>query len=243
MGENTMFGKFGLPVLLLFTLCSTVFAENRAEYNRANYTKFEYKIPMRDGVKLFTAVYQPTDRSKEYPILLLRTPYSIGPYGADNYKGSLGPHEAFEKEGFIFVFQDVRGKFMSEGQFVNMRPHHPNKKRDRDIDESTDTYDTIEWLIDRIDGHNGKVGQWGVSYPGFYTSAGAIDSHPALKAVSPQAPIGDWFWDDFHRHGAFILSMGFNFFSTHGQEREAPRCLIYKCYHSHDPSVGQHLSV
>ena len=217
-----MFKQFGLPILVLFTLSSSVEADERADYIRANYAKFEYKIPMRDGVTLFTAVYQPNDRSKDYPVLLCRTPYSLGVYGADRYRSSLGPHEAFEKEGFIFAFQDVRGKYMSHGEFVNMRPHNPNKKNNQDIDESTDTHDTIEWLLAHLENHNGKVGQWGISYPGFYTSAGAIDSHPALKAVSPQAPIADWFWDDFHHHGAFILNMGFNFFSTFGQKREEP---------------------
>ena len=166
---------------------------------------------MCDGVTLFTSVYIPNDHSKKYPFLLLRTPYTVRPYGADQYKDSLAPTEEFEKEGFIFVFQDVRGRYMSGGTFVHMRPHVSDKKSDRDIDESTDTYDTIEWLLNHNENHNGKVGQWGISYPGFYTSAGAIDSHPALKAISPQAPVGDWFWDDWHRHGAFILNMAFDF--------------------------------
>jgi len=213
-------------VLLLLQVASSIIwadelGNERAEYIRANYTKFEYKIPMRDGMKLFTAVYLPNDHSQKYPILLIRTPYSVSPYGVDRYKKGLGPYEEFEKEGFIFVFQDVRGKFMSEGEFVNMRPHNPNKKSNRDVDESTDTYDTIEWLLENINNHNDKVGQWGISYPGFYSSAGMIDSHPALKAVSPQAPIADWFWDDMHHHGAFILNMTFNFFSSFGQKRDS----------------------
>lgn len=198
---------------------SVTYADNidRAEYIRSNYSKYEYHIPMQDGVKLFTAVYIPYDNSIEYPILLFRTPYSVGPYGSDQYKKGLGPHEAFEKEGFIFVFQDVRGQFMSEGEFVNMRPHIPTKKVKQEIDESTDTYDTIEWLLNNIKNHNNKVGMWGISYPGFYCSAGMINSHPALKAVSPQAPIADWFWDDMHHHGAFILNLSFNFFSNFGR--------------------------
>ena len=194
----------------------------RAEYIRANYSKFEYRIPMRDGTHLFTSVYTPNRPSEgPFPILLFRTPYDVGPYGANRYKRTLGPHAAFEKEGFIFVFQDVRGKYMSEGEFLNMRPHLA-KKGPRDFDESTDTYDTIEWLLKNLENHNGKVGQWGVSYPGFYTSAGAVDSHPALKAISPQAPIADWFWDDMHHHGAFVLGMAFNFFSSFGQPRPEP---------------------
>ncbi|QSQ15629.1 CocE/NonD family hydrolase [Myxococcus landrumensis] len=196
----------------------------RIERIRSRYTKFEYRIPMRDGVKLFTSVYAPVDASpnKRYPILLVRTPYSVGPYGADRYPQRLGPTEAFEKEGYIFVFQDVRGQHMSEGEFVNVRPHNPKKRGPKETDESSDTYDTIDWLVKRVPHNNGRVGQWGISYPGFYASAGAIDSHPALKAVSPQAPIGDWFWDDMHRHGAFNLSLAFSFFSGFGKPRPAP---------------------
>ncbi|MBN2315590.1 MAG: CocE/NonD family hydrolase [Sedimentisphaerales bacterium] len=195
-------------------------ADNRADYIRENYTKYEKRIPMRDGVKLFTAIYTPNDTSKKYPILLLRTPYSISPYGPDQYRSSISPHEEFEKEGFIFVYQDVRGRFMSEGEFVHMRPHVADKKSKSDIDESTDTYDTIEWLVEHVPNHNGKVGQWGISYPGFYTSAGAIDSHPALKAVSPQAPVSDFYWDDVYHHGAFMLSHWFGFLNRVPQRRK-----------------------
>jgi len=191
--------------------------DERADYIRTNYSKYEYRIPMRDGIKLFTAAYIPNDRSKTYPILLFRTPYTITPYGADQYKSWLGPDEEFEKDGYIFVLQDVRGRLMSEGEFVDMRPHNPAKKSDKDIDESTDTYDTIEWLINNIENNNGKVGQWGISYPGFYCSAGMIDTHPALKAVSPQAPISDWFWDDWHHHGALFLSASFDFLYRFGE--------------------------
>lgn len=208
-----------VTLTLMIVGLPTAFAaesDDRAEYIRSHYAKYEYLIPMRDGVRLFTAVYAPYDKSEKYPILLLRTPYSVSPYGADNYRGRLGPHEAFEKEGFIFVFQDVRGQFMSEGEYVNMRPHMPDKRGPQDIDESTDTYDTIEWLINNVENHNGRVGMWGISYPGFYCSAGVIDSHSALKAVSPQAPIADWFWDDMHHHGAFILNLSFSFFAHFG---------------------------
>jgi len=194
----------------------------RAEAIRSQYSKFEYRIPMRDGKRLFTAVYVPLDASpnKSYPILLVRTPYSVAPYGLDRYRQRLGPTEEFEKDGFIFVFQDVRGRHMSEGTFVNMTPHQASKKgRDR-VDESSDTFDTIDWLIKNIPHNNSRVGQWGISYPGFYTAAGAIDSHPALKAISPQAPIADW-WrgDDMHRWGAFNLQMAFGFFSNFGRAR------------------------
>ena len=196
-------------------------ADPRAEFIRSSYTKFEHRIPMRDGKHLFTAVYTPNDRSKKVPILMTRTPYSVGPYGSDRYRQALGPTEAFEKKGYIFVFQDVRGRYLSEGEFVNMRPHQKNK-RDQEIDESSDTYDTIDWLLENLEGHNGKVGLWGNSYPGFYSAAGMIDSHPALKAVSPQAPIADWFWDDMHHHGAFTLPLAFNFFSSFGRPRPEP---------------------
>lgn len=197
----------------------------RADYIREHYTKFEYRIPMRDGKRLFTAVYVPNDadRKKTYPVLMVRTPYSIAPYGADQYKGMLGPTAEYEKEGYIFAFQDVRGTYMSEGEFLNMRPHIDVKRGSNDVDESSDTYDTIDWLIRHLPQQNGKFGQWGISYPGFYTSAGAIDSHPALKAISPQAPIADWFrGDDMHRNGALNLSMAFTFFHSFGVPRPEP---------------------
>jgi len=206
-------------VLPLIAASALAEGDPRGDYIRSHYAKFEYRIPMRDGARLFTAVYLPNDRSKTYPMLLFRTPYAVTPYGADRYARRLGPSKEFEREGFIFVFQDVRGRFMSEGTYVNMRPHIPNKTG-KQTDESSDTYDTISWLLKNVPGHNGRVGQWGVSYPGFYTSAGAIDSHPALKAVSPQAPIADWFWDDVHHNGAFILPLAFNFFSRFGVARE-----------------------
>jgi uncharacterized protein len=212
---------------LLLSGMAVVLADERGDYIRRHYSKFEVSIPMRDGKQLFTAIYTPntTDASKTYPILMVRTPYSVGPYGVNQYKTVLGPSPEFEKSGYIFVFQDVRGRYMSEGEFDNMRPHIDHKSADSQIDESSDTYDTIEWLLENLPGHNGRVGQWGISYPGFYTSAGAIDSHPALKAVSPQAPIADWFFDDFHRNGAFVLPMGFNFFSSFGRSRPSPTAM------------------
>jgi putative CocE/NonD family hydrolase len=176
---------------------------------------------MRDGIRLFTSVYVPNDAllGKTYPILMQRTPYSVAPYGADQYKTALGGTFDYEKEGFIFVFQDVRGKNMSEGEFVNMRPSAPAGG----TDESTDTWDTVDWMVKHIPGNNGRVGQWGVSYPGFYTAVGAINSHPALKAVSPQAPISNWFLgDDMHRNGAFNLQLAFAFFSGFGLPRPQP---------------------
>lgn len=189
----------------------------------ANYTKFEYRIPVRDGVKLFTSVYVPKDTSESYPILMSRTPYSIAPYGSDQYPTSLRVSEKYVREKFIFVFQDVRGRYMSEGVYVNVRPYLPAKNGPKDIDETTDTYDTIDWLIKNIPNNNGRVGVHGISYPGFYAGMAAIDAHPALKASSPQAPVTDWFvGDDFHHNGAFYLPHFFRFFSSFGLERPEP---------------------
>lgn len=192
------------------------------EHVKAHYTKYEYRIPMRDGKKLFTAVYVPKDQAQKYPILLTRTPYTVGPYGVDQYKADLGPSPLFGKEGYIFAYQDVRGRWMSEGEFVNMRPHIAVKK-DGEIDESTDTWDTLEWLTKHIDNNNGKAGMSGVSYPGFYTAAGMIDAHPSLKAASPQAPVIDWFvGDDWHHNGALFLPHAFNFMANFGRPRPEP---------------------
>jgi putative CocE/NonD family hydrolase len=193
------------------------------EQVKATYTKYEYRIPMRDGKRLFTAVYVPKDASKTYPMMLTRTPYSVKPYGVDQYRENLGPSALFGKAGYIFVYQDVRGRWMSEGEFVDMRPHRAVKSGPTDIDESTDTWDTIEWLTKNIPNHNGKVGMMGISYPGFYTSAGMINAHPALVACSPQAPIVDWFvGDDWHHNGALQLPHAFNFMATQGHKRPEP---------------------
>jgi hypothetical protein len=181
---------------------------------KENYTKYEYRIPMRDGLHLFTAVYVPKDSSRRYPFLLNRTPYNVGPYGVDNYRKRLGPSIEFDKSGYIFVLQDVRGRWMSEGTFVESRPHIDNKKSNKDIDDASDTYDTIEWLLKNVPNNNGNAGIWGISYPGFYTSAGIIDSHPALKAASPQAPMTDLFMgDDAYHGGAFMLAANFDFYT------------------------------
>jgi len=180
---------------------------------KEHYTKYEYRISMRDGVRLFTAVYVPKDSSHSYPFLIDRTPYSVAPYGVDQYRTQLGPSREFDKSGYIFVFQDVRGRFMSEGVFTEMRPHIDNKKSKTDVDDSSDLYDTIEWLLKNIPNNNGKAGIWGISYPGFFTSASMIDSHPALKAASPQAPMTDLFMgDDAYHGGAFMLAANFGFY-------------------------------
>ena len=151
---------------------------------------------MRDGTKLFTAIYSPKDTSRSYPILLLRTPYSCRPYGEDKFRSKIGPNEYLMKDGYIIVYQDVRGRWMSEGVYDNMRAYIPNKKG-KQFDEASDTYDTIDWLVNNVDNNNGNVGTWGISYPGFYATYSLLDAHPALKASSPQACIGDFYFDDF----------------------------------------------
>lgn len=187
-----------------------------------NYIKTEYQVEMRDGVKLFTIVYTPKDKSEKYPFLMQRTPYSIRPYG-DRMRGRLSSNDLLEKDLYIFVFQDVRGAYMSEGEFVDMRPVRSSYEGKKDVDETTDTWDTVEWLISNIDNNNGKVGMYGTSYPGFYAVMGSINAHPAMVCTSPQAPISDWFlWDDMHHNGAFTLPLCFNFFQSFGQDRPEP---------------------
>jgi uncharacterized protein len=182
---------------------------------RERYTKYEFRVPMRDGTRLFTSVYVPKDTSRTYPFLLTRTPYGVAPYGVDQYRSSLGPSQQFEKEGFIFVSQDARGRYMSEGDFKQVRPHVPDKRGPQDVDESSDTYDTIAWLLTHIPNHNGRVGMVGVSQPGFHVAASIIDAHPALKAASPQAPTADYYLgDDVYHNGAFMLGANFGFYGS-----------------------------
>lgn len=190
-----------------------------AEFDiREHYTKYEYRIPMRDGVRLFTSVFVPKDQSKTYPFLMQRTPYSVAPYGVNDYPRRLGPAPEFLKAGYIFVNQDVRGRYMSEGKWIEMTPHKPNKGP-KDFDESTDMFDTVEWLLKNVPGNNGRVGIWGNSYPGFYVSASIIDSHPAIKAASPQAPVTDlYFGDDTYHNGAFMLAANFGFYTSFKQQ-------------------------
>ncbi len=179
---------------------------------REHYTKYEYKIPMRDGVKLFTAVYVPKDQSQAWPFLFNRTPYSVGPYGVENYPSRLGPQELMTA-GYIFVSQDVRGRNMSEGNFVEESPYKENKGP-KDVDETTDMHDSIDWLLEHVPNNNGRVGIWGISYPGFYTAASIIDSHPAIKAASPEAPMVNLYGgDDAYHGGAFMLAANFGFYT------------------------------
>jgi uncharacterized protein len=204
-------------IAILLSCAAHLIAQTRPEPPdfdvKEHYTKYEYRIAMRDGVHLFTSVYVPKDTSRTYPFLINRTPYSVGPYGVDLYRPRLGPSPDFDKSGYIFVNQDVRGRYMSEGTFVEMRPHIDNKKSKADVDDSSDLYDTIDWLLKNIPNNNGNAGIWGISYPGFFTSASIIDSHPALKAASPQAPMTDLFMgDDAYHGGAFMLDANFGFY-------------------------------
>jgi hypothetical protein len=194
-------------LLLLTALVGTAFPLHAqragnpaaAEAIKARYSKLEVRIPMRDGVKLFTSIYVPRDTASDHPILMDRTPYGVAPYGADAYRTSLGPsgNPKFAAANFIFVYQDARGRYESEGAFTEMTPHKDVKKSATDVDESTDTYDTIEWLVKNVPHNNKRIGIYGTSYPGFYTTASCIDPHPALKACEPGAPMTDlWMGDD-----------------------------------------------
>lgn len=191
---------------------------------RNNYYKIERMIPMRDGVKLFTSIYIPKDTTEKHPFLFTRTPYSCFPYGENNFRDFwTGYQKLYMRENYIIVTQDVRGRFMSEGIFEDIRPFNPNKKTNQDIDEASDTYDAIDWLVKNIPSNNEKVGVFGISYPGFYSSMAALSGHPALKAVSPQAPVTDWFQgDDFHHNGAFFLLDAFSFYTRFGVPRPKP---------------------
>ncbi len=202
---------------------ATAQPEQDSAWIRDNYTKMEQYIPMRDGIKLFTSVYLPNDKSEKHPVLMVRTPYSCAPYGKDFSSRLWSGHwKYYARENYIMVIQDVRGRWMSEGEFVDVRPFN-NNKTGNDIDEASDTWDAIDWIIKNISNNNGNVGIFGVSYPGFYATMAAASHHPALKAVSPQAPVTDWFMgDDFHHNGAFFQMDGFSFYSSFGKPRPKP---------------------
>jgi putative CocE/NonD family hydrolase len=204
-----------LPLLAL--------AQKESNYVKEHYNKKDTLIRMRDGVGLYTIIYSPKDNSNAYPILMERTPYSVAPYGDTNYRRQIGPNPTLMKEQYIFVYQDVRGRYMSEGNFTEMTPHIPKKKSKKDVDESSDTYDTVDWLLKNIPNNNGKVGLYGISYPGFYASACLPDPHPAIRAVSPQAPVTDEFiGDDVNHNGAFFLLDNFSFTNYFGKARKGP---------------------
>ncbi|RYY53306.1 MAG: CocE/NonD family hydrolase, partial [Chitinophagaceae bacterium] len=189
-----------------------------------HYDKKELYITMRDGVKLFTSVLMPKDASEKHPVLMMRTPYSCAPYGEDKRPPYWNTYYRYYlREGYIIIRQDVRGRWMSEGEFENVRPFNPNKKTDKDTDEASDTYDAIDWIVKNIPNNNGNVGVFGISYPGFYSTMAALSGHPALKIVSPQAPVTEWFMgDDFHHNGAFFQMDAFRFYKGFGQPRPLP---------------------
>ena len=184
-----------------------------------NYSKHEVMVPMRDGVSLYTAIYEPKSEGP-HPVILLRSPYPFNPYGktfSDQLKKNL---YMFARNGYYIVMQNVRGTYLSEGEFVNVRPYIADKA-DGQIDEASDTFDTAEFLVSNLD-TNGSIGVKGISYPGFYATLAALSGHPAVKAVSPQAPVTDW-WigDDAHLNGAFQNSM-YSFAASFMRERKSP---------------------
>ena len=216
--------KYSLLILLAFCFLTGLSQNVDSSWVREHYAKIEKMIPMRDGINLFTAIYVPTDSAEKHPILFVRTPYSCSPYGPDKFSSRL--YESYWinylKAGYIIALQDVRGKYMSEGDFVDVRPFNPNKKG-TEFDEASDTYDAIDWMVKNVPGNNQRVGVFGISYPGFYATMAALSGHPALKAVSPQAPVTDWFQgDDFHHNGVFFLLDGFGFYSGFGKPRPHP---------------------
>ena len=215
-----------LSLLIGLSCGLSLLAQNSQDsaWIRDNYIKKELYIPMRDGVKLFTSVYMPKDATEKHPILMSRTPYSCAPYGENNWRPFWNNHwRYYMREGYIIVLQDVRGRWMSEGNFVDVRPFNPAKNGTNETDEASDTYDAIDWLIKNIPNNNERVGIFGISYPGFYSTMAALSKHPALKAVSPQAPVTDWFiGDDFHHNGAFFPMDGFAFYSGFGKPRPKP---------------------
>ncbi|HMK26736.1 MAG TPA: CocE/NonD family hydrolase, partial [Chitinophagaceae bacterium] len=215
-------------LIILILLSLVAFAaisqtDQDSAWIRDNYTKMEQYIPMRDGIKLFTAIYLPKDKSEKHPILMNRTPYSCAPYGTEFSGRILSTHwKYYARENYIIVIQDVRGRWMSEGEFVDVRPFNKNKSG-TEFDEASDTYDAIDWLVKNLAGNNGNVGVFGISYPGFYATMAAASGHPSLKAVSPQAPVTEWFLgDDFHHNGAFMQMDGFSFYSGFGKPRPKP---------------------
>ncbi|MEX0737655.1 MAG: CocE/NonD family hydrolase [Bacteroidota bacterium] len=219
MPQRMRLGCSALLVAFALT-CSSLIAQEQSYDVKAHYDKSEVMIPMRDGIKLFTIIYSPKDKSSHHPIIITRTAYGIGPYGPTNYRPVIGPNNDFAREGYIVVYQDSRGKFKSEGEFIHHVPYKA-KKGPKEFDESSDTYDTIDWLVKHVPNNNGRVGQWGNSWGGWQVSLGMIDAHPALKASNPQAPPQDQFLgDDHHSNGAFQLMYCFSWMMRSGRARE-----------------------
>lgn len=215
-----------LLTLIGFIFFNSAFCQPQntdADYVKNNFTKMDTLIKMRDGVHLFTSIYIPKDNSEKHAFLIERTPYSVSPYGKDKYPRSLGPNKELMQANYIFVYQDVRGRYRSEGVNLEVTPFIANKKDNTQVDESSDTYDTMEWLLKNIANNNGRAGLYGISYPGFYATASLPEAHPSIKAVSPQAPVTDEFiGDDANHNGAFFLLDNFSFMNSFGKEREGP---------------------
>ncbi|MCR8559493.1 CocE/NonD family hydrolase [Mucilaginibacter sp. BJC16-A38] len=214
-----------LYILLFLFLPFISFAQNAdSVWFVNNYVKKEVTVPMRDGIKLFTSIYQPKDQSEKHPILITRTPYSCSPYGVKYRQYWYSYMMKYCREGYVLVTQDIRGRWMSEGKFEVVRPFNPNKKTDKDIDEASDTYDTIDWLVKNVENNNGNVGAVGISFPGFFATEAALSGHPALKAVSPQAPVTDrFFGDDDHHNGVLFLMDAFDFHVGYGFSQPHPK--------------------
>lgn len=216
--------KYIFSIVFLLTADASFAQDEDSAWFVNNYTKIERQIPMRDGIKLFTSIYIPKDKSEKHPFLITRTPYSCRPYGENKFMQIWGTYRmAYARENYIMVLQDVRGRYMSEGVFMDVRPFIKDKKKTTDIDEASDSYDAIDWLVKNIENNNEKVGVFGTSYPGFYSTEAALSGHPALKAVSPQAPVTDWFiGDDFHHKGVFFAMDAFSFYPTFGKPHPKP---------------------
>ena len=210
-------------LVLLFFYSGLVSAQVNNNFVKENFIKIDTNIVMRDGIKLKTIIYVPKDETEKYPFLIERTPYSAGPYGDTAFANRIGPNVNLQQEKYIFVYQDVRGRYMSEGINLEVTPHISNKKNSRDVDESSDTYDAVDWLVKNIKNNNGRAGLYGISSPGFYATAALPNAHPAIKAVSPQAPVTDEFiGDDANHNGAFFLLDNFSFMNYFGKERNGP---------------------
>ena len=216
--------KINLLLAFCFSFLVATAQNNFNEsYVKDNYNKIDTTITMRDGIKLYTIIYVPKEQSQKYPFLIERTPYSVSPYGENNYAKRIGPNEELMHQKYIFVYQDVRGRYMSEGHNKEVTPYIPNKKSNKEVDESSDTYDTMDWLLKNIKNNNGRAGLYGISYPGFYATASLPGAHPSIKAVSPQAPVTDEFiGDDANHNGAFFLMDNFDFMNYFGKERNGP---------------------
>jgi uncharacterized protein len=220
----TDFAVTGTKITVKFTVDSsgrgaTMVASNDPEaiYKRTgeavhhifhDYQRSEVMIPMRDGIKLHTIILKPSDISTPLPFLIQRTPYGVDETNRMTFFGS---RPELARDGYIYVAQDIRGRFKSEGVFVMSRPEVDHKDP-KAVDESTDAYDTVAWLLKNITGDNGRAGFVGTSYPGFLATAAGIDPHPAVKAISPQAPMIDvWKGDDFFHNGAFRQTYGYDY--------------------------------